>query len=186
MTDAKVIRVHWAPDSDNGRLSAIDIRTHISAEYETARFPCGTLVISGSCWSADVLSSLFPSVSLGLRMAKQQPVQTWLRFSKHFNDGPRMDEITENLETSLDSPLTAQRQPQWTSWLWWTWRSAFNKPSSERDRLDCDQAWLSSHDHNPDLHISLFTDGELYAAGAIELGDKSPPCPSSSSPHQRT
>ncbi len=70
---------------------------------------------------------------------------------------------------SLKIPM-AERQPVQT-WL------RFSKSTKKHEGDGCEQVWLNPLRDNVNIHVSSFRDGELYAAGDIELGDTSPPVP---------
>lgn len=58
---------------------------------------------------------------------------------------------------------------------WLRFSAPNGKADTEPDR--CEQVWLKPLDDMVDLHVSSFADGDLYAAGALEDGDSSPPYP---------
>lgn len=86
LINAEAIQVCLEADG----LSSVDIQVKSGSEDpETHRLSFRNLIISAGSWSPKLFSTLFPSARVGLRLADQQHVQTWLRFSDGADEDTR-------------------------------------------------------------------------------------------------
>ncbi|KAK0646759.1 FAD dependent oxidoreductase [Cercophora newfieldiana] len=91
--------------------------------------------------------------------------------------------LFSRLFPSVDINLRLAPKQHVQTWLRFSAEDATDGKSVETDAEACHQVWLSPLDENDDIHISSFTNGELYAAGALErVAGKTPPLPENVQP----